>query len=120
MRGQFFKVFLAASCFLSACVVAARAAAPPTVTPPTSPTLVPTPSLTPAPTLPPTPPPGAIVLAMVRLYDADVADFQEQTQMGQEVELQGWVYDTLPLLEDQREQIHKIASELGIPVRAGL
>jgi putative membrane protein len=221
MRGQFFKVFLAASCFLSACVVAARAAAPPTVTPPTSPTLVPTPSLTPAPTLPPTPPPGslnlpsakasvdraramdaafmtrvqvrglelaelgriaadrasnpgvrafgqqivqdrgkaaeelrlfaqseaialptaldadrraevdhisklsppaldrAIVLAMVRLYDADVADFQKQTQMGQEVELQGWVYDTLPLLEDQREQIHKIASELGIPVRAG-
>ena len=55
---------------------------------------------------------------MVRIHDADVADFQKQTQMGQEVELQGWVYDTLPLLEDQREQIRKIASELGITVRA--
>lgn len=61
----------------------------------------------------------AIALAMVRIHDADVADFQKQTQMGQEVELQGWVYDTLPLLEDQREQIHGIASEMGIAVRAG-
>ena len=63
MRGQSFKVaFLAASCFLSTCVVAARAAAPPTVTPPTPPTPVPTPSLTPAPTPPPTPPPGSLNL----------------------------------------------------------
>ena len=61
----------------------------------------------------------AVVLAMVRLYDADVADFQKQTQMGQEVELQGWVYDTLPLLEDQQEQTYRIAGELGIPVRTG-
>jgi putative membrane protein len=61
----------------------------------------------------------AIVLVMVRIHDADVADFQKQTQMGQEVELQGWVYDTLPLLEDQQEQIHKIASDLGIAARAG-
>jgi putative membrane protein len=221
MRGQSFKmVSLAASFFLSACVVAARAAASPTVTPPTSPTPVATPSLTPAPTPSPTPPPSsldlpsakasvdraramdaafmtrvqlrglelaelgriaadrasspdvralgqqivqdrgkakelrllaqseaialptaldadrraevdrisklsppaldrAIVLVMVRIHDADVADFQKQTQMGQEVELQGWVYDTLPLLEDQQEQIHKIASDLGIAVRAG-
>jgi putative membrane protein len=61
----------------------------------------------------------AIALAMVRIHDADVADFQKQTQMGQEVELQGWVYDTLPLLENQQEQIHRIASDLGIAIRAG-
>src|SRR6266540_3015851 len=222
MRGHFFKIVsLAASCFLSACVVAAQAAASPTVTPPTSTTPVPTLSMTPAPTPSPSPPPDslnlpsakasvdraramdaafmtrvqlrsledvelgriaadrasnlgvralgqqivqdrgkaaeelqlfaqseaialptaldadrraevdhisklsppaldrAVVLAMVRLYDADVADFQKQTQMGQEVELQGWVYDTLPLLEDQQEQTHRIAGELGIPVRTG-
>jgi predicted outer membrane protein len=61
----------------------------------------------------------AIVLAMVRISDADVADFQKQTDMGQEVELQGWVYDTLPLLEEQRDEIRRIAAELGISLRSG-
>jgi len=56
----------------------------------------------------------AIVRALVPLHDADVADFQNQTQMGQEVELQGWVYVMLPLLEEQQEEIHRIASEPGI------
>ena len=57
---------------------------------------------------------GAIVQALVKLHDADAADFQNQTQMGQEVELQGWVYVTLPLLEEQQDEIHRIASELGV------
>ena len=57
---------------------------------------------------------NAIVSALVKLHDADVADFQNQTQMGQEVELQGWVYVMLPSLEDQQQEIHRIASELGI------
>ena len=57
---------------------------------------------------------SAIVRALIKLHDADAADFQNQTQMGQEVELQGWVYVTLPLLEEQQDEIHRIASELGI------
>ena len=36
--------------------------------------------------------------------------------MGQEVELQAWVWNTLPMLKDQQERIHAIASELGIAV----
>jgi putative membrane protein len=56
----------------------------------------------------------ALPLEMVRLHDADVADFQKQTRMGQEVELQGWVYETLPLLESQQEEIHRIAGVLRI------
>ena len=56
----------------------------------------------------------AIVLAMVRIFEADVADFQKQTERGQEVELQGWVYDTLPLIEEERDEIHRVAAELGI------
>lgn len=55
-----------------------------------------------------------IVRALVKLHDADVADFQNQTQMGQEVELQGWVYVMLPSLEEQQAEIHRIADELGI------
>jgi hypothetical protein len=38
--------------------------------------------------------------------------------MVQEVELQGWVYVMLPLLEEQQEEIHRIASELGISAAA--
>jgi hypothetical protein len=37
---------------------------------------------------------------------------------GQEVELQAWVWNTLPLLKDQREQIHALASQLGITARS--
>ena len=54
------------------------------------------------------------MLALVRTYDADVADFQKQTQMAQEVELQAWVYDMLPFLEDHQEAIHGVAADLGI------
>jgi putative membrane protein len=61
----------------------------------------------------------ALVQAILRLHDADVAEFQKQTQMAQEVELQGWVYDTLPVLEDLQGEIHRIAGELGISVRSG-
>ena len=50
--------------------------------------------------------------------DADVADFEAQTGMGQEVELQGWVMNALPLLKDQQEQIHALASQLGITARS--
>jgi putative membrane protein len=57
----------------------------------------------------------ACVQAMVRLQDADVADFQDQSRAAQEVELQAWVFDTLPLLEDERDQIHEVAEALGIP-----
>ncbi len=60
----------------------------------------------------------AIVLAMLRLHDADVADFRKQTQAGQEVELQGWVYDTLPVLEEQQVEMHRIAGEFEIAVPA--
>jgi putative membrane protein len=50
----------------------------------------------------------------LRNQDADVADFEAQTSKGQEVELQAWVGDTLPLLRDQQERIHALASQLGI------
>ena len=56
----------------------------------------------------------AYIAAILRTHDADVADFQSQTQAGQEVELQAWVYDTLPLLEDHQEEIHRLAGELGV------
>ena len=52
----------------------------------------------------------------LRNQNADVADFEAQTPMGQEVELQAWVWNTLPLLKEQQERIHAIASELGIAV----
>jgi putative membrane protein len=54
----------------------------------------------------------------LRNQDADVADFQAQTSMGQEVELQAWVWNTVPLLEDEQEQIRALASELGITARS--
>lgn len=57
----------------------------------------------------------ACVLAMARLHDADVADFQDQSRAAQEVELQAWVFDTLPLLEDEQDQIHQVAEKLGNP-----
>lgn len=56
----------------------------------------------------------AIVLALVRLHDADVADFQKQTQANQEIELLGWVSVTLPMLEDEQKLIHRIANELRV------
>jgi hypothetical protein len=37
--------------------------------------------------------------------------------MGQEVELQGWVANTLPVLKDEQERIHALASQLGIAAR---
>ena len=57
----------------------------------------------------------ACVLAMVRVHDADVADFKDQSRAAQEVELQAWVFETLPLLEDEQDQIHQIAEALGVP-----
>jgi predicted outer membrane protein len=53
----------------------------------------------------------------LRSQDADAADFEAQARMGQEVELQAWVWNTLPLLKDQKERIHALASELGITAR---
>lgn len=60
----------------------------------------------------------AYVERTLRNQDADVADFEAQTPMGQEVELQAWVWNTLPLLKEQQERIHAIASELGIAGRS--
>jgi putative membrane protein len=60
----------------------------------------------------------AYVERTLRTQDADVADFEAQTSMGQEVELQAWVWNTLPMLKDQQERIHAIASELGITARS--
>jgi len=59
----------------------------------------------------------AYIAAILQTHDADVADFQSQTAAGQEVELQAWVYDSLPVLEDHQAQIHRIAEELGVPLR---
>ena len=56
----------------------------------------------------------AYIAAILRTHDADVADFQGQTEAGQEVELQAWVYDTLPVLEDHQAEIHRIAEEMGV------
>jgi putative membrane protein len=56
----------------------------------------------------------AYLAAMLRTHDADVADFQGQAEASQEVELQAWVYDTLPVLEDHQAEIHRIADELGV------
>jgi putative membrane protein len=54
----------------------------------------------------------------LRNQDADVADFDAQTGMGQEVELQAWVGNTLPLLKEEQARIHELASQLGITIRA--
>lgn len=54
----------------------------------------------------------------LRNQDADVADFDAQASTSQEVELQAWVWNTLPLLKDQQEQIHALASQLGITARS--
>jgi putative membrane protein len=54
----------------------------------------------------------------LRSQDADVADFEAQMPMGQEVELQAWVGNTLPLLKEQQERIHALAGELGITARS--
>jgi putative membrane protein len=54
----------------------------------------------------------------LRNQDADVADFEAQTSKGQEVELQAWVWNTLPLLKNQQEQVHALASKLGITARS--
>lgn len=51
---------------------------------------------------------------ILRDGDADAADFDAQARAAQEVELQAWVCDTLPLSEDRRDRIHAIASGLGI------
>ena len=59
----------------------------------------------------------AYIAAILQTHDADVADFQSQTEAGQEVELQAWVYDTLPVLEDHQAEIHRIAEALGVPLR---
>jgi predicted outer membrane protein len=56
----------------------------------------------------------AYVLRMLRDQDADVADFDAQARVAQEVELQAWVCDTLPLLEERQDRIHAIAGGLGI------
>jgi predicted outer membrane protein len=53
----------------------------------------------------------------LRDQDADVADFEAQSSKGQEVELQAWVWNTLPLRKDQKEQIHALAGQLGITAR---
>jgi putative membrane protein len=57
----------------------------------------------------------AAVAALLRAHAADVAALQGQTRMGQEVDLQAWVSNTLELLEDQQEEIREVAAELGIP-----
>jgi putative membrane protein len=57
----------------------------------------------------------AYIAAILRTQDADVADFQGQAEASQEVELQAWVYDTLPVLEDHQAEIHRIAEEIGVP-----
>jgi len=54
----------------------------------------------------------------LRNQDVDVADFDAQTRLGQEVELQAWVGNTLPLLKDEQARIHALASQLGITNRA--
>jgi len=51
---------------------------------------------------------------MLRDLDADAADFDAQARMAQEVELQAWVCDTLPLSEDRQDRIHALANGLGI------
>jgi predicted outer membrane protein len=61
----------------------------------------------------------AYVERMLRSLDADAADFQAQARMAQEVELQAWVCDTLPHVEDAQTRIHAIAGEIGIPSRSG-
>ena len=52
----------------------------------------------------------------LRNRDADVADFDAQTGMGQEVELQAWVGNMLPLLKEEQERIRALASQLGITI----
>ena len=56
----------------------------------------------------------AYLAALLRIHDPDVADSRNQSKMGQDVELHAWVYDNLPLLEDQQEEIHRLA-RIGRP-----
>ena len=59
----------------------------------------------------------AYVERALKNQDAEVADFEAQGQAAQEVELQAWVWNTLPLLQEEQEQVHAIAGELGIKAR---
>ncbi len=59
----------------------------------------------------------AYVERTLKNQDADVADFEARSSTAQEVELQAWVWNTLPLLQEERDRIHAIASGLGITAR---
>ena len=56
----------------------------------------------------------AFIAAILKIHEPDVADLESQAEMGQDVELHAWVYDNLPILEAQQEEIHRLASNLGI------
>jgi len=56
----------------------------------------------------------AFIAAILKIHEPDVADLENQAEMGQDVELHAWVYDNLPTLEAEQEEIHRVASELGI------
>jgi putative membrane protein len=57
----------------------------------------------------------AFIAAILKIHEPDVADLQNQAEMGQDVELHAWVYDNLPTLEAEQEEIHRLATELGVP-----
>ena len=59
----------------------------------------------------------AYVTAILGMHDAEVDAFRAQATAGQEVELQAWVSDVLPLLEEQQERIHELARALNIPAK---
>jgi putative membrane protein len=59
----------------------------------------------------------AYVERALKNQDADVADFEAQSSTAQEVELQAWVWNTLPLLQEELDRVHVIASALGITAR---
>jgi len=59
----------------------------------------------------------AYVERALKNQGADVADFEAQSSTAQEVELQAWVWNTLPLLQEAQDRIHAIASALGITAR---
>ena len=56
----------------------------------------------------------AFIAAILKIHEPDVADFQNQAEMGQDVELHAWVYDNLPTLEAEQKEIHRLANELGV------
>jgi putative membrane protein len=57
----------------------------------------------------------AFIAAILKIHEPEVADLQNQAEMGQDVELHAWVYDNLPTLEAEQEEIHRLATELGVP-----